>query len=233
MNVHNLMEEYVAERVEETYNQLNKKRPGWLVCDCESCRLDVTSYVLNKVHPHYIVSGRGALYTAQKLVDKQLSADVDALVLDGIRKVATTLRPDHKIIAVQTILGDKEEETPAFNFPVITGTVLNGATFEPLVNASIEIKDESGLIQMQDSSWANPATTFKSTNGTFSFWPKSITAGKGNVCKRFHFTITASAQGFSSATQGIDIDLASDAAKKKQFGSTLTLKVQDLILFNS
>ena len=73
MNVHNLMEEYVAERVEETYNQLNKKRPGWLVCDCESCRLDVTSYVLNKVHPHYIVSGRGALYTAQKLVDKQLS----------------------------------------------------------------------------------------------------------------------------------------------------------------
>ena len=113
MNVHNLMEEYVAERVEETYNQLNKKRPGWLVCDCESCRLDVTSYVLNKVHPHYIVSGRGALYTAQKLVDKQLSADVDALVLDGIRKVATTLRPDHKIIAVQTILGDKEEETPA------------------------------------------------------------------------------------------------------------------------
>ena len=61
-------------------------------------------------------------------------------MLDGIRKVATTLRPDHKIIAVQTILGDKEEETPAFNFPVITGTVLNGATFEPLVNASVEIR---------------------------------------------------------------------------------------------
>lgn len=129
------MEEYVAERVEETYNQLNKRRPEWLKCDCESCRLDVTSYVLNKVHPHYIVSGRGAVYTAQTLIDKQLSADVDALVLDGIRRVATNLRPDHKVIAVQTILGDKEAESPAFNFPVITGTVLNGATFEPLANA--------------------------------------------------------------------------------------------------
>ena len=150
MNVHNLMEEYVAERVEQTYTQLNKNRPEWLTCDCESCRLDVTSYVLNKVHPHYIVSGRGAVYTAQTLVDKQLSADVDALVLDGIRKVATNLRPDHKIIAVQTILGDQEEDGPSFNFPVITGTVLIGATFEPLVNASVEIKDKSGLLQMQD-----------------------------------------------------------------------------------
>ncbi|MBQ1948777.1 MAG: late competence development ComFB family protein [Treponema sp.] len=233
MNVHNLMEEYVAERVEETYNQLNKRRPEWLKCDCESCRLDVTSYVLNKVHPHYIVSGRGAVYTAQTLIDKQLSADVDALVLDGIRRVATNLRPDHKVIAVQTILGDKEAESPAFNFPVITGTVLNGATFEPLANACVELKDGSGLVAMQDSSWANPAATFKSTNGVFSFWPKSITAGKGNICKRFHFTITASANGFASTTLGIDIDIASDVAKKKQFGSTLTYKVPDLILFNS
>lgn len=227
------MEEYVAERVEETYNQLNKRRPEWLKCDCESCRLDVTSYVLNKVHPHYIVSGRGAVYTAQTLIDKQLSADVDALVLDGIRRVATNLRPDHKVIAVQTILGDKEVECPAFNFPVITGTVLNGATFEPLANACVELKDGSGLVAMQDSSWANPAATFKSTNGVFSFWPKSITAGKGNICKRFHFTITASANGFASTTLGIDIDIASDVAKKKQFGSTLTYKVPDLILFNS
>lgn len=227
------MEEYVAERVEETYNQLNKRRPEWLKCDCESCRLDVTSYVLNKVHPHYIVSGRGAVYTAQTLIDKQLSADVDALVLDGIRRVATNLRPDHKVIAVQTILGDKEAESPAFNFPVITGTVLNGATFEPLANACVELKDGSGLVAMQDSSWANPAATFKSTNGVFSFWPKSITAGKGNICKRFHFTITASANGFASTTLGIDIDIASDVAKKKQFGSTLTYKVHDLILFNS
>ncbi|MCR5494069.1 MAG: late competence development ComFB family protein [Treponema sp.] len=233
MNVHNLMEEYVAERVEETYAQLNKKRPEWLTCDCESCRLDVTSYVLNKVHPHYIVSGRGAVYTAQTLVDKQLSADVDALVLDGIRKVASTLRPDHKVIAVQTILGDKEEEGPAFNFPVITGTVLNGSTFEPLANACVELKDDSGLLAMQDSSWANPATTFNSTNGIFSFWPKSITAGKGNICKRFHFTITVSANGFASTTIGFDIDIASDVSKKKQFGTTLTYKVQDLILFNS
>lgn len=233
MNVHNLMEEYVAERVEETYAQLNKNRPEWLTCDCESCRLDVTSYVLNKVHPHYIVSGRGAIYTAQTLVDKQLSADVDALVMDGIRKVATNLRPDHKIIAVQTILGDQEEDGPSFNFPVITGTVLNGATFEPLVNASIEIKDKTGLLQMQDSSWNNPCNTFKSTNGTFSFWPKSITAGRGNICKKFHFTITASAEGFSTATQGIDIDLSSDSSKKKQFGSTLSLKIQDLILFKN
>lgn len=162
-----------------------------------------------------------------------MSADVDALVLDGIRRVATNLRPDHKVIAVQTILGDKEAESPAFNFPVITGTVLNGATFEPLANACVELKDGSGLVAMQDSSWANPAATFKSTNGVFSFWPKSITAGKGNICKRFHFTITASANGFASTTLGIDIDIASDVAKKKQFGSTLTYKVPDLILFNS
>ena len=212
---------------------MNKKRPEWLICDCESCRLDVTSYVLNKVHPHYIVSGRGAVYTTQTLFDKQLSADVDALVLEGVRKIASTMRPDHQIIAVQSILEDNDKDGPAFNFPVMTGTVLNGATFEPLANAMVEIKGENGLLQMQDSSWANPCETFKSTSGIYSFWPKSITAAYGNITNKFHFTVTASARGFSSASQGIDIDITSDTTKKKQFGSTLTVKIPDLILFSN
>lgn len=129
MKVHNLMEEYVSQRVDSIYNQLTdkKNKVNWLNCSCSRCRLDSTAYVLNRVEPHYVVSGRGLVHSAQELVNSQLKADVDALILEAIRKVSTTQRPNHAVMAFIDKTAKKVIETPSFNFPVISGTLLNGA----------------------------------------------------------------------------------------------------------
>ena len=83
MNVHNMMEDVVAQRVDALYDNLVEEKATWLSCACENCRLDTTSYVLNRIPPKYVVSGRGATYGADALAtDIQIRADIDALKSD-------------------------------------------------------------------------------------------------------------------------------------------------------
>ncbi len=235
MKVHNLMEEYVSQRVDSIYTQMTKgkQQSAWLTCDCARCRMDATAYVLNKVAPHYIVSGRGALYTSQELVDSQLKADVDALILEAIRTVSSTQRPNHAVMSYIDKVSKKDINTPTFNFPIINGVVLNGATFEPLVNATVVLMGPEGSVIMQDSSFGNPCKTFNSTKGAFSFWPQAEKAEKVGIAKAFHYTVEAKAEGFIPATVGFDIAVTSDDQQKIKFGSGLTVKVPDLILFKA
>ena len=234
MKVHNLMEEYVSQRVDSMYEHMKgKNKPVWLTCDCKRCRMDSTAYVLNKVHPCYIVSGRGAVYSEQNLVDSQLKADVDALILEAIRTVSSTQRPNHDIMTYVDEQSAGKADGPAFNFPFINGVVLNGSTFEPLPNAEITLFDESGIVDMQDSSFPNPCRTFQSTKGSYTFWPFSIPAQKAGETKTFHFIVEAKAEGFSPVQTAFDVPVISDSRKRFQFSSILSVKVKDLILFRS
>ena len=46
------------------------------ICQCDSCRLDVTAIMLNKLEPHYVVTDKGALYAQMSDFDMQHKADV-------------------------------------------------------------------------------------------------------------------------------------------------------------
>lgn len=232
MRVQNLMEDYVYSRVNEMYNKLSEHTPAWVSCTCESCKLDVLTYVLNKVHPRYVVSGRGVLHSAQ-MFDSQIRADVDALIMEGIHTISNNTRPDHKIKAQENALGDSDENSPAFNFPVITGLVLNGTTFEPFEGAEILLKDETGKALMFDSSWDNPCKTYKSTKGNFSFWPSSIPAEKEGIFKKFKFVLEISAEGCAPLTSAIELPVISDKLKKVSFDSNFTLRIKDSYLFKN
>lgn len=234
MRVHNLMEEYVSQRVDSIYNQLADDNNGnWVACSCSRCRLDSTAYVLNKVEPHYVVSGRGVVYSAQELVNSQLKADVDALILEAIRKVSSTQRPNHAVMSFIDRTAKKLKEMPCYNFPIISGTLLNGATFEPLADAEVTLKDSEGTVMMQDSSFSNPGKTYVSTNGSYSFWPSAIKADVTGITKTFHFTVEAKVPGFQPVTKGFDIAVTSDKKMHLQFGSDLSVKIPDLILFKN
>ena len=52
MNVHNLMEEIVKQRVDQLYENAKNEKVEWLSCDCENCRLDTVSFVLNRIPPN-------------------------------------------------------------------------------------------------------------------------------------------------------------------------------------
>ena len=229
MNVHNLMEDLVIQNVDLMYEQVKEAKAAWLSCDCKNCRLDTVSYVLNRIPPKYIVSGRGVTHASETLNNKQFMADVNALILEGMRTVSSTKRPFHTNDRKEcSVIADNK---PSFNFPTFTGTILDGSTFEPITGAIVTIKMDGKLVEMIDKTWSNPYTTFKSTHGTFSFWAKSIPAEKEGEQNKFAFTFEISAQGYTSTVYNIVLPVISESSSRKEIDSTYFLKLKDFILF--
>ncbi len=231
MNVHNLMEEVVIYRVNKLYDQVKEVNASWLTCDCENCRLDTISYVLNRVSPRYVVSGRGVLHAKDVMEDSQVRADIDAIGIEGIRIVSTTKRPFHtsprKSCTVQT------SDKPVFNFPTIQGTVLEGNTFEPLIGATVKITSDGKEVEMADMTWTNPISTFASTKGSYSFWPKALPAQKDGESKKFTFTITVTCPGYDDVTYSFDTTISAESIVKGELDTTVSLKIMDLVMFRS
>lgn len=231
MNVHNIMEDVVSQNVNILYDQVKEAGAGWLSCDCMNCRLDTVSYVLNRIAPKYIVSGRGASYANEALKDQQLIADVNALALEGMRIVSSTKRPFHTNDRKDcSITGDN---VPSFNFPTFTGTVLDGSTFEPVVGATVTLKQGSEIAEMIDKTWYNPYTTCKTTRGNFSFLVKSVPAEKAGIQQKFTFTFEIAAPGYETVVYSFDVPAISDGESRKEVDSTFLLKIKDFIIFKS
>lgn len=227
MNVHNIMEEKVFNHVNDLYNQMKEQNVSWLSCDCEQCRLDTASYVLNRIPPRYVVSGRGVSHNAS-LDDTQLRADINALVMEGIQAIANARRPYH---AQKTVTNVVDVENPAFNFPTFIGSVYDGTTFEPLAGAKIVLRYNNDLAEMVDYTWQNPNVSTAVTKGVFSFWVKPVAASKVGENGVFSFTIEVSAEGFDSIVYDFTVPLVSESQPKFSLNSTYSLKVQDFYLF--
>ncbi len=226
MKVHNIMEELVFERVNQMYNQVKELNATWLTCDCEHCRLDATSYVLNRIPPKYVVSGRGVNHAVSS-DNTQLIIDIDSLVVEGMHAVSNTRRTYH----------DKKKDTKVledgsfYNFPAFIGSVYDGTTFEPLSDATVVLKYESNPAVMMDYTWQNPCVTTKLTKGTFSFWVKPVKAEKPGENKQFHFTVEVSCKGFDTISYNFDVPLVSEDKPRVAMNTTYTIKIQDLCLF--
>lgn len=230
MHVHNIMEEIVIQRVNGLYDQVKKSNPSWLTCDCENCRIDTVSYVLNRVAPKYIVSGRGATHAIPTMEDTQIRADIDALSLEGIRIVSSTKRPYHQIARK-----DSTDLTPSpvYNLPTFMGTILDGTTFEPMTGVTVTLTQDGKPVQMIDGTWANPVKTFKSTQGSYSFWAKPISAKKEGLNERFTFTVELSAPDYTDVTYTFEVPVVSESTMRTELNSIFTLKIKDLIMFRA
>lgn len=230
LQVHNLMEEQVIARINELYDQVKEMNPSWLTCDCENCRIDTVNFVLNRIPPKYVVSGRGVTHNSALLNDTQLKADIDALGIEGIRLVSAAKRPYHN--AAHKI-EKNVSHGPVFNFPTFIGNIFDGATFEPLNGAKILLKQDNEQAQMMDISWANPTQTFAATKGSYTFWVKPVIANADKESKEFHFSLEVTAAGYSPITYSFDVPLVSDSNNHQELNSTYSLKIQDLFLFRA
>ncbi|MBR1640564.1 MAG: late competence development ComFB family protein [Treponema sp.] len=228
MNVHNLMEDVVSHTVNELYDNIKAEGSSWLTCDCENCRLDTTSYVLNRVPAKYIVSGRGITHSAEVLENQQIKADVEALALEGMHIVSDSKRPFHLIDRKNDA---ETEATPCFNFPTFTGTVIDGGSFEPVPGAELLLKYDGKPAEMMDKSWANPLTTVNSTHGAYSFWVKPMPAEAAGVTKKFKFAIEVTADGYEPRTYHFVFPMASEASARANLDSTISFKLKDLVIF--
>ena len=230
MNVHNVMEEIVMQRVNGLYDQVKAFGSAWLTCDCENCRLDTMSYVLNRITPKYVVSGRGATHLITTIEDGQVRADIDTLTLEGIRIVSSTKRPYHQSAKKQHAQG---ASSPVFNMPAFMGTILDGTTFDPLTGATVVLKQNGKPVEMIDETWQNPVKTFKSTQGVYSFWAKSVPAEKEGQNQHFSFTVEVSAPEYADFVYSFEMPVVSEAAERTELNSTFSLKLKDIILFRN
>ena len=222
MKIQNIMETYVAKRVNAMYDELAVENASFLSCGCDNCRLDTICYVLNRIPAKYVVSGRGVTH-AMLSSDVQLRADVDALVMDGIRIVNTAKRPYHS----ERKTFEEYLTNPAFIFPVFIGTVFDGRTFEPLNDVTISLKSDGNLVQMEDVSWSNPARTYKATKGTYSFKPASIKTDANGLTNNFSYTVIISAAGYQQIVFSFTVPVTSTNQPEQFF----SIKLQDAYLF--
>lgn len=226
MNIHNIMEEYVSSTVNELYDTLKAEKINWLNCDCETCRLDTICYVLNRIKPRYIVSERGVLHNSIDLNDIQFKADMNKLALEGIRLINGSQRKFHNKDSVSEMM--KTAVNPSFNLPLLIGQVYDGTTFEPLEGVKITIKKGNELVEMFDSTWSNPAETFKATNGAYSFWPKPVDGNEGDT-RDFSFVLEFKKEGYAPITYCIDIPAK---ATKDVPSTNYSLKIRDIFMFS-
>ncbi len=220
------MEDIVIKRV----NNLYDIAAAGVSCSCENCRMDTANYVLNRIPPHYIVSGRGFTHSTGIFHDQQINADIEKLAIEGMRLVSSAKRPyhmDNKSI--------NQEKAPRclFNFPRFTGTVYDGSTFEPVSGAKILLKLNEKPAQMIDVTWLNPTHTFDSTKGNYSFSVESLESQKEGELKKFTFTVEVSAPGYEDTALSFTVPLYSELTADNQRNTAYSVKIQDVILFKS
>lgn len=229
MNIHNILEDQVIIRVNNMYERIAEMESSWFTCNCEQCRLDTTAYVLNKLPPRYIVSGRGLTHMLAS-VDTQMSVDMDSLIVEGMKKVAANARPFH---AAETKDAAGKLEDPVFNFPLFVGTVYDGMSFDAIQSAQITLSQDGTPCTMLDHTWTNPMLLTSHTKGKYTFWVKPQKARVSGETKQFHFKLEIIADGFEKTTYVLDIPVTSSECTIKKPNTIDPIKIQDLYLFKT
>lgn len=75
----------IEDHVVEAYDQLVVHFKDF--CGCDTCRLDVLVFALNRLPPRYVIGREGAVVTDVNLDKDQSRAAIEVTVMEGIRKV--------------------------------------------------------------------------------------------------------------------------------------------------
>ena len=153
----------------------------------------------------------------------QIMADIDAMIIDGMRIVNAAKRPYHEKRKIE----NPAENVPAFNFPVFMGAVYDGHTFEPMAGVTVELTADGKLVPMEDASWENPTLTYKPGKGSFTFKPAPLPTSKEGETKNFPFTITIRAENYQPLIYSFTIPVTS-SIEEIPF---ISLKLQDSYMF--
>ena len=228
MDLHNQMEDRVTVLVDEIFaDEGRQHRRGF--CVCRQCELDVACYVLNRLPPRYVVSGRGIAHIDADYAEKlQENADVVALVHEGIEVVSRTRRPDFP----HTPESDHGlPDGPLYNFPIIKGSVFFGGTFEPASGIEISLFCDGDAATMVDPNWQNPFRIPESVPGTYLFWqqPRQA-AGVGLACE-FELELRIDDPKFAQVNHFVTLALSSDSQFLNSLHTNNTHLVEDIYLF--
>ncbi len=205
MEIHNLLEDEVYRSVNEICDE-DEQTGARGYCTSRLCRLDAICYVLNRVPPRYVSSGRGAAYVERNFsVDQQLSVDIVTLAHEALHRVTSVQRSYYH--DDQPELDEPEAGRAYFNFPTIKGRLFNAVNFEPITGVDVYLLRDSAPVAMFDSRWQNPYPLVASTYGTYMFWPKPVAAEKPKEERIFALELFAECDGFEPFRHFFSIQL--------------------------
>lgn len=226
MRVHNLVEDLVIQKVEEMFAK-KEELSARGICVSQACQLDVICYVLNRLSPQYVVSGRGVAHSESGDYTKRLQmlTDMTILVQEGMEIVSKNKR--------ERGAGsfDKEREGSFFNFPSIIGRLLNGLNYAPIVEGQLKLMMDGELAKVIDPNWQNPYVMVKNTAGTYLFWPHPIRAEKPGIVRSFQFALTMEDQRFEPFHYFFDLTVTSEPEFVDFVNTTSSFRIKDLSLF--
>ena len=209
MDIINLMEREVRRVVNQLCDELAQAGSGPGYCTSSQCRLDATCYVLNRIAPRYVTSSRGAAHAEHDyLRNPQLQIDILRLANEGLRRVTTIQRAYRNPKNIE----EGHQSGPAFNFPTITGRLLNGETFAPVSGVEVELHQKHGLVRMIDPRWPNPYRIDPTSAGCFSFWPKPFAASDYQESRRFDFELSVRAEWLDPFHHYFSLELKAHAS---------------------
>lgn len=216
MRIHNLMEDLVIQKVKEMYPESSAP-----------FQQDVICYVLNRVDPEYVVSGRGIAHSETADYQKKLQrlADITRLVKEGMAAVTTNRR--------QRSPGDfgPGDHGFYFNFPSIIGRLFGGLNFEPASDVSIGLYFKGKLLQVIDPNWQNPYRMVINTAGTFLFWPHPIGAETQGEEKTFELELRVVEPRYEPLHHFFSLTLKAEPEFIDFVNTTDSYRTPDLYLF--
>jgi len=127
---------------------------------------DIVAFVLNRVPPRYITSGRGLIHNEIEFsINSQLQTDIRLCVNDAIRTLTSRREPEKNASLMSDYVGKH------YYFPYVIGEVLEESTFSIIPDVEVKLFYNNSPVSMIDPSWANPYITCNATKGFYIFWP--------------------------------------------------------------
>lgn len=233
-SIHNVMEELVKTEVDRLFGTAETQGLEWLSCTCPQCRGDVICYVLNKVPPRYIRSSRGIAHyiESEKTEKPQVSADISAIALEGMKQVSKRKRPHLDDDGAGLKPQEGGQDSFFFNFPLITGRVLDGLSFEPLAGVSVTLCLDGEPCKPLGPSWDNPFITNEHAPGNFALAAMPLPASFASERKIFDFEIKVAAEGKDPVVHFVRIGATGAPPQKDDLRkSDFSIVLPDIFVF--
>jgi competence protein ComFB len=87
--VHNVMEEYVQQTLNEVWDSLD-------CCKCDQCKTDIMSLALNQLKPHYVSTELGKAFVKVNTMSSQFEIDILTAIYEAAKIVKENPRHGKK-----------------------------------------------------------------------------------------------------------------------------------------
>lgn len=235
MIIKNAMEDIVINAVIELYKDYDEK-----LLKCGAYIEDVVCYVLNRVPPKYITSGRGVLhFELEKEDNTQQLADIYSLINEA-RDIICKRRQDktHLFEEDDFFFKDNVIHTKEYylNFPYFTGRIItsdkNISDDETSILLSIEINGKWQKAEMLSQNWQNPFIAGKHTYGYYTFWVNPIKAAqqKSTVEEKISFKLNFSNKNYEPIERVVELKIVPERAKYLTVRAGYAVRLDDTVI---